>query len=105
VEYDINDRGDFILVSLSGEVDLFNSPHAREVILGCLENDRNLLISLADVKYIDSSGIASLVEGFQTAKNKSLKFGLVHVSEAALNVLKLAHLDKVFPLFESESDF
>ena len=48
--------------------------------------------------YIDSSGVASLVEGFQTAKKKGLKFGLIGVSEAAMSVLELARLDKVFPI-------
>jgi len=105
VEFDITDKGDYILIELEGEVDLFNSPHAREVILNCLENSRHILIDLSKVEYIDSSGIASLVEGYQTAKSKKLKFGLTQVSESAMSVLQLAHLDKVFPIHESSSDF
>ena len=35
------------------------------------------------------------------AKKKELKFGLVNVSEAAMSVLQLARLDKVFPIHAS----
>ena len=58
-------------------------------------------MDLSAVTYIDSSGVASLVEGYQAAKKKKLKFGLIGVSQAALSVLKLARLDKVFPIHSS----
>ena len=54
--------------------------------------------SLAD-GYIDSSGIAALVEGFQNAREKGSKFGLVAASKAVMAVLQLARLDRVFPMF------
>jgi anti-sigma B factor antagonist len=50
------------------------------------------------VSYIDSSGVASLVEGYQTAKKAGRRFGLIGVSDAAMSVLQLARLDKVFPI-------
>ena len=74
------------------------SPDARKQILECLGANKDLLVDLSQVSYIDSSGVASLVEGYQTAKKKSLKFGLIGVSDAAMNVLQLARLDKVFPI-------
>ncbi len=96
--YVTRDEGDYSVVELTGDVDLSCSPDARASILNCLNSDRHVLVDLSAVTYIDSSGIASLVEGYQTAKKKSLKFGLVGVSEAAMSVLQLARLDKVFPI-------
>ena len=95
----------FTVVELEGDVDLACSPEARKAILEVLKTSKNLLIDLANVSYIDSSGVASLVEGYQTAKKQSLKFGLVGVSDAAMSVLKLARLDKVFPIFNSVDDY
>ena len=74
------------------------SPKARKAILASLNYGHNTLVDLSGVTYIDSSGVASLVEGFQTAKKSDLKFGLVGVSSAAMSVLELARLDKVFPI-------
>ncbi len=95
----------YTLIGLEGDVDLSCSPDARKSILAVLEENKSLLIDLGMVTYIDSSGIASLVEGYQTAKKQSLRFGLVGVSDAAMSVLKLARLDKVFPIFDSFEDY
>lgn len=95
----------FDLLKLSGEVDLHYSPALREQILGSLKGGRALLIDLAGVSYIDSSGIASLVEGFQTAKTAKLKYGLLNVSDTALQVLTLTRLDKIFARYDSVDKF
>ena len=84
------------MATLNSEVDLSSSPQARSAILGCLNGGKSLLVDLSAVDYIDSSGIASLVEGFRLVRDKHLAFGLLAVSEPALRVLQLARLDKVF---------
>lgn len=99
------DNNKYTVIKFEGEVDLSCSPDARQSILTVLENDKSLLVDLAKVSYIDSSGVATLVEGYQTAKKQSLKFGLVGVSDAAMSVLKLARLDQVFPIFDSLEDY
>ena len=98
MKYATREEGRYTVINLKGDVDLSCSPDARKQILHCLEAGKHLLVSLSEVTYIDSSGVASLVEGYQTAKKKSLAFGLVGVSTAAMSVLQLARLDKVFPI-------
>lgn len=97
-------EGGYCIVTLEGEVDLHCSPRARQEILKNLEQNHPVLVDLSKVDYIDSSGIASLVEGFQVAKSQQLDFGLVGVSEAAHQVLQLARLDKVFSIHDSVSE-
>ena len=101
MKYNSRSAGTYTVLELSGDVDLSCSPDARKQILQCLDAGRHLLIDLSAVSYIDSSGVASLVEGYQTAKKKNLRFGLVGVSSAAMGVLQLARLDKVFPIHAS----
>ena len=97
--YEIVKEQGFSIVRLTGEVDLHCSPEARSAILGCLQAGADTLVDLSAVEYIDSSGVASLVEGFQLARSQGLWFGLLGVSDAAMRVLQLARLDKVFPTF------
>lgn len=104
MKYKTKEEGGYSVLELEGDVDLSCSPDARKQILQCLEKGRNLLVDLSAVSYIDSSGVASLVEGYQTAKKRALKFGLVGVSIAAMNVLQLARLDKVFPIHSSVAE-
>jgi len=101
MSYEVRLEKGYAVVGLSGEVDLYKSPDARAVILKCIGDGQHTLVDLSQVDYIDSSGVASLVEGLQMARDNSLSFGLVGVSNTAMNVLKLARLDKVFPLYAS----
>lgn len=102
MKYNEREESGYKVVEMSGDVDLSCSPEARKQILACLDSsDVGVLVDLSQVSYIDSSGIASLVEGYQTAKKKNVNFGLIGVSDAAMNVLQLARLDKVFPIHDT----
>ncbi len=104
MSYQVEEKDGYAVVRLTGEVDLSRSPEARKTILGCLQKKRPLLVDLSAVEYIDSSGVASLVEGYQLSRTQELDFGLIGVSDAAMNVLRLARLDKVFPIYASLED-
>lgn len=105
MELDVKTEQDLTIISLKGEVDLHYSPTARKQILKYLGKQQNVLVDLSQVEYIDSSGVASLVEGYQLAKNNGLNFGLVGTSDAAMNVLKLANLHQIFPMYNDLSDY
>jgi len=96
----------FNIVTVKGEVDLSWSSQIRGKILDALssESKEPVLVELTEVAYIDSSGIAALVEGYQTAKTKQLGFGLVSISSAVKAVLELARLDQVFPIYRDLSE-
>jgi len=93
----IEDQGRLIL-KLEGEVDLERSPAVRKLLLDAVARRRDVLVDLAQVTYIDSSGIACLVEALQAARKNGFALGLVSVSQRVMRVLSLARLDKVFPI-------
>ena len=99
--FPVEEKQGFSVVLLNGEVDLSKSPDARKVILNSLKKMKHVMVDLSAVDYIDSSGVASLVEGFQYARSNNLEFGLIGVSEAAMSVLRLARLDQVFRIYAS----
>lgn len=92
-------EGDIRVVAVTGEVDLSWSSEIRNVILEALSSQSTVMVDLSAVSYIDSSGIAALVEGYQTAKGKKIRFGLVSISDSVRAVLELARLDQVFPIY------
>ena len=95
---DTRDEHGYRIVTVAGEVDLSWSSEVRAAILAGLDAKKPVLVDLAAVSYIDSSGIASFVEGYQRARKQRLQFGLVAVSAPVLAVLKLARLETVFPI-------
>ena len=101
---EIRDEGGVAVVALSGEIDLDSSPKVRTALLDCVGSKSGVLVDMSGVTYIDSSGVASLVEAFQTARKSDTRFALAEVSESALRVLELARLDKVFTIHPTVAD-
>jgi anti-sigma B factor antagonist len=91
-------EGDVMRVFLSGEIDMQRSPDARRALLAQVERGHGLIVDLGDVQYMDSSGIASLVEAYQAARDARLHFALARVTEPVMQVLTLTRLDTVFPI-------
>lgn len=96
--YEVRSQGDRTIVSLSGDIDLESSPKVRSVLLESVGARRGVLVEMSAVSYIDSSGVASLVEAYQSARRASTSFALVAVSDSAMRVLELARLEQVFAI-------
>ncbi len=93
------------IIDCSGDVDLYSSTDLREALLNEMRSGApSLLINMTDVAYIDSSGIATLVEGLQLSRQTKTRFGLFGLKPNARSVLQLARLDKVFVTFQSEEE-
>lgn len=95
---EIREESGKLVAALAGEIDLENAPEVRRILLECTSGGRDVLVDLSQVSYIDSSGIASLVEALQNANSGGSDLGLVAVSPQAMRVFELARLDKVFTI-------
>jgi len=104
MQHEITEQEGAVIVSFEGDVDLQTSPDARKVLLECVQRKKPILVDLSKVGYIDSSGVASLVECFQSARKVGQNLALVSVSDGALRVLQLARLDKVFKICDTVED-
>jgi anti-sigma B factor antagonist len=97
----IDDSGVHI-VELSGEVDLHHSPQLREVLLAHAEAKRPaLLLDLSEVSYMDSSGLATLIEYLQRALKYKGRFALAGASHRLRTIFDLARLGEIFAIHES----
>lgn len=91
------------IIDCSGDVDLYSSTDLRNALLNEMRSGApSVLINMTDVAYIDSSGIATLVEGLQLSRQTKTRFGLFGLKPNARSVLQLARLDKVFVIFQNE---
>ncbi|MCF6288781.1 MAG: STAS domain-containing protein [Proteobacteria bacterium] len=89
---------DGCIIFATGEIDLSNSQQLRKTILAALKTNQKVYVDLSAVAYIDSSGIASLVEGLQFSKTNGKEFILTKPSTQARAIMELARLDKVFTI-------
>jgi len=98
--------GEVTILDLTGDITLFNSPEIRKALLALLKEERvpQLFVNMTGVKYVDSSGIASLVEGLKIARDLGSRFLLYGLSKPAITVLELTHLLRVFEVHGTEEE-
>ena len=92
------------IFDVSGDIDFANSPEVRQSVLHEIRESRTpcVVVNLTRVAYIDSSGVASLVEGLKASRDLGSRFILFGLSPSAREVLQLSRLIKVFEVYDNE---
>ena len=100
LELNIVRNGACSVIEIQGDIDLKSSPQLRAAILDLFEKrgQERVILDLKGVHYIDSSGVASLVEGLQEAKKRKARFILSCLNQAPRHVLDLTRLTSVFEI-------
>jgi anti-sigma B factor antagonist len=87
------------IVSIAGDIDLESSPKLREFLRAKVASKTpKLLLDFAGVGYIDSSGLATLIEYFQGVQGFGGKLVLVSLSPRVKNVFEIVRLEQIFSL-------
>lgn len=90
---------DGVVVEVGGDVDLSRSPRLRTALASASAGKpQRLIVDLAKVPYMDSSGVATLVEGLQAARRNGTKFLLAALQPRVKSILEIARLDTVFKI-------
>jgi len=94
----------FTIFDVAGDIDFANSPEVRHTVLREIRESRTsrVVMNLSQVRYIDSSGVASLVEGLKASRDLGSRFILFGLSSSAREVLQLSRLIKVFEIYDNE---
>jgi anti-sigma B factor antagonist len=93
------------VVDMSGRITLGEGcPLLRELVRDQLgKGTKHLLLNLADVTYIDSSGIGELVSGFTTVSNRGGKLKLLNLTKKVHDLLQITKLYTVFDVYDDEA--
>ena len=92
------------ILDVVGDITLYNSPTVRKALLDLLKAKRvpRVIVNLEKVRYIDSAGVASLVEGLKISRDLKCEFSLFGLTRTTREVLELTRLIKVFDVYETE---
>ncbi len=94
-----SERDGVALVNVEGEIDMFTSPNLRDTLLPFFKKKAaGIVVDLSLVSFMDSSGIATLVEGLQWSKKENRAFILSGLGKTVFNALSLTKLDNVFTI-------
>jgi anti-sigma B factor antagonist len=103
LEISVDQVGTEAVVRLSGRVDVDSSPDLRDRLRALLSEKampQILLVDLASVSYIETSGIATLIEALRIARHHQTTFRLQGLSGAAL---RLFEVTGVLALFDASN--
>ena len=100
-----HEEGGVTIVDASGRLTLGESTSAlrnkiRELVDG---GSRRIVLNLADVTYIDSSGIGELVSGFTTVANQGGQLKLLNLTKKVHDLLQITKLYTVFEVHNEEA--
>jgi anti-sigma B factor antagonist len=97
LQVSVEKRGENLIMSPTGDIDLTASSTFRaELKKGLEQKPARLVVDLANVPYMDSSGVATLVEAMQLARRGKIKLVLCGLGERVRSIFEIAKLDMVF---------
>ena len=98
-------RGNVSILRPAGEIDLARSPSLRTAISKAQHSKpERLVIDLEEVPYMDSSGVATLVEAMQVARRYNGSLLLCGMQERVRSIFEIARLDTVFQIVDTLED-
>lgn len=101
----VEQRTSFLLISPAGDVDLSTSRELQQTIRQHMDKKpKRMVVDLAKVPYMDSSGVATLVEAMQLARKQATKLVLSAMQPKVRSIFEIARLDRVFTIVATVDD-
>jgi anti-sigma B factor antagonist len=92
------------ILALEGEIDLHRSPQVKESLEPLIaQKTTRILLDFSAVTYIDSSGLATLIETLQRVQGYGGKLALFGLRDSIRGIIEIARLDQIFRIFPDEA--
>jgi anti-sigma B factor antagonist len=93
-----------VIVALRGVLDITDAASVAVALTAAAARQRDIIIDLAGLEFIDSSGVAALVRGRRQARHAGGELLLAAPQQQVLRVLTLTRLIDVFPVYASVAE-
>ncbi|MDA3902747.1 MAG: STAS domain-containing protein [Desulfuromusa sp.] len=106
MQLNMTEQGDIVKISIEEErMDAHNSGDLKEQMLQLFDEGKcNLVIDLTAVRFIDSSGLGSLVSGFKNASAREGSLKLCCLQPQVRSMFELTRLHRVFEIFSTQDE-
>jgi anti-sigma B factor antagonist len=99
---DVKERNSWAALSVQGEVDVYTAPQFREQLIQLVDQgQRQILVDLEGVEFLDSTGLGVLVGGLKRVRSQDGDLALVCTQRRILKVLEITGLTKVFTIYDA----
>ena len=105
MQIDIQDMEGVSVLRIAGDIDVNTSPEVKKSFDNLVkEKKEKIVINFKDVAYVDSSGLATLVEIFKNLRAYGGKLKLSNLTSKVLGLFEITKLNKLFDIVEDEKD-
>lgn len=99
----VEDRSGLSVCYIDGEIDINSSPAIKKSFDKLISSKTpKIVINLAKVSYVDSSGLATLVEILKNMRSYGGKMRLTNLSPKVKNLFEITKLEKLFEIMADE---
>lgn len=92
------------ILALEGEIDLHRSPQVKESLEPLIaQKVPKILLDFSGVTYVDSSGLATMIETLQRIQSYGGKFAMFGLRDSVRSIFEIARLDQIFKIFPDEA--
>ncbi|MEW6170868.1 MAG: STAS domain-containing protein [Candidatus Omnitrophota bacterium] len=96
-------KNDVVICKIDGEINISTSPELRKFFDNLVQNKtKKIILDFTSLSYIDSSGLATLIELLQRIKKIDGKFYICNMSDKIKNIFEITKLHKLFEVFENQ---
>jgi len=105
LDVEIESMDSATIVAPQGDVDLSKSSDLRSALRPVLASKpKRIVVDLSAVPYMDSAGVATLIEALQIAKRTNIFFVLCCLTSGVQSIIELTRLDQIFLICKSRED-
>ncbi len=101
----VDTKDDFARIELTGEIDMGCAMGLRSTLMEIIQQrPTTVMIIMSEVDFMDSSGLATLVEALQACRKYQGHLKLIGLTQRVRNVFEISRLDTIFELFDTEEE-
>lgn len=99
LEFHRSERGDWLVLTALGDLDLAGAPQLRSVVVNAVaEGHRRVVLDLSPVDYLDSSGLGAVVAALKRVRSNDGELEVVCDEPRVRRVFEMCGLDRAFPI-------
>ncbi len=105
LETNLRRRDDLPILDVAGEIDIYTTPQFKEAVTAAIEEGKpGIIINMAEVRYMDSSGFGTLLSATKRLRPVSGTLSLVGCNDAITRMLTITRLNTIFQCYATEDE-
>jgi len=98
-------KNDVLVCYMTGDIDINTSPEVKKIFDKIIAGKQGkILLNFKDVSYVDSSGLATLVEILKGLRSYGGKLRITNLSTKVKNLFEITKLEKLFDIYQEEEE-